>query len=187
MRKLIVQQIVSLDGHILEQGTEYWDWWAANPDDDEQLDEHIVESLRRAGTHIMGRDTYEAMAAHWPSSPAPVAAVMNEIPKVVFSKSLSSADWPESRIAGGDTAEEIARLKSEAGGEIVAHGGVRFVQSLGRLDAVDVYRLYVHPVATGKGSSIFASIEGLQALRLVSSSAFAKSGVVELVYERARR
>ena len=109
---------------------------------------------------------------------------MNDIPKVVFSKTLPSADWPESRIARGDTADEIARLKAEPGGEIVAHGGVRFVQSLARLGVVDEYRLYVYPIAIGSGSSLFAGLESLQPLRLVSNMAF-PSGAVELVYERS--
>jgi dihydrofolate reductase len=184
VRKLSLQQIVSLDGHILEENTEYWRWWQAKPDDDE-ADEYFVAALRRAGTHIMGRATYEAMAAHWPSSSQPVAPIMNDVPKVVFSKTLTSADWPDSRIASGDTVEEIARLKAEPGAEIVAHGGVRFVQSLARLGVVDEYRLYVDPIATGTGRSIFESIEGLQRLRLASSRAF-PSGAVELVYESIR-
>ena len=146
MRKLSLQQHVSLDGFILEEGTEFFGWWAALPDDDE-AEAHLVAGLRRAGTHIMGRVTYEAMATHWPTSTEPVAPVMNDVPKVVFSKSLRSADWPDSRIASGDTAEEIARLKAEPGGDIVAHGGVRFVQSLIRLDVVNEYRLYVYPIA----------------------------------------
>ena len=111
---------------------------------------------------------------------------MNDIPKVVFSKTLQTADWPESRIARGDTAEEIARLKAEPGGEIVAHGGVRFVQSLARIDVVDEYRLYVYPIAVGSGSSLFDDIEHPQPLRLVSNTTF-PSGAVELVYERAGR
>jgi dihydrofolate reductase len=148
---------------------------------DDELEEYFVATLRRAETHIMGRVTYQGMAAYWPTSPELVAPVMNDIPKVVFSKTLSSADWPESRIVRGETAEEIARLKAEPGGEIVAHGGVRFVQSLARLGMADEYRLYVYPVATGSGSSLFAGIEGPQTLRLVLTTAFS-SGAVELVY-----
>jgi len=182
MRPLSLQQHVSLDGYILEEGTEFFRWWEALPND-EEAGAHLVEELRRAGTHIMGRVTYEAMAAHWPTSPEPVASVMNDIPKVVFSKTLSAADWAESRIAGGDTGEEIARLKAEPGGDIVVHGGVRFVQSLTRLDVVDEYRLYVYPIAVGSGNSLFAGIEGLRLLRLVSHTAF-PSGAMELVYER---
>jgi dihydrofolate reductase len=183
MRKLSLQQLVSLDGYSLEEGTEFFRWWGTMPNDDE-LEEYFVATLRRAGTHIMGRVTYESMAGHWPTSPEPVAPVMNDIPKVVFSKTLLSADWPESRIARGDTAEEIARLKAEPGGDIVAHGGVRFVQSLARLGVVDEYRLYVYPIAICSGSSLFAGIDSPQPLRLVSNKAF-PSGAVELVYERS--
>jgi dihydrofolate reductase len=182
MRKLRLQQHISLDGRILEHGTEFFEWWQALPED-EAAEAQLVNELRRAGTHIMGRLTYEAMAAHWPTSEAPVAPVMNDIPKVVFSKSLASAEWPESRIASGDTAEEISRLKAEPGGDIVAHGGTRFIQSLVRLGVVDEYRLYVYPLAAGSGSSLFATLERTQPLRLVSSTAF-PSGVLELVYER---
>lgn len=181
MRKLSVQQFVSLDGYVLEQGTPFWDWWIAQPDD-EEAEAHSVAALGHAGTHIMGRATYEAMAAHWPASQEPVARVMNDIPKVVFSRTLASADWPESRIASGDTAEEIARLKAEPGGDIVAHGGVRFVQSLAGLGVVDEYRLWVSPIALGSGRSLFANIDEPQPLRLVSTRTF--RSVVELTYER---
>lgn len=184
MRKLSLQQFVSVDGYILEEGTEFFRWWTALPNDDE-AEAHLVRELRRrAGTHIMGRVTYEAMAAHWPDSSEPVAPVMNDVPKVVFSGTLQAAGWPETRIADGDTAEEVARLKAEPGGDIVAHGGVRFVQSLARLDVVDEYRLLVYPIAVGNGTSLFAAIEGAQTLQLVSNTTF-PSGVVELVYERA--
>jgi dihydrofolate reductase len=185
MRKLSLQQHVSLDGYLLEEDTEFYRWWEPLPDD-EEMEDYFVATLRRAGTHIMGGVTYQGMAAHWPTSPEPEAPPMNDIPKVVFSKTLQTADWPESRIARGDTAEEIARLKAEPGGEIVAHGGVRFVQSLARLDVVDEYRLYVYPIAVGSGSSLFEDIEHPQPLRLVSNTKF-PSGAVELVYERAGR
>ena len=186
MRKVSLQQFaISLDGYICEEGTEFFRLWESMPNDDE-LEEYFVATLRRAGTHIMGRVTYQNMAAHWPTSPEPVAPVMNDIPKVVFSRTLQTADWPESRIASGETAEEIARLKDEPGGEIVAHGGVRFVQSLARLDLADEYRLYVYPIAVGSGTSLFADLEHPLALRLATSTPF-PSGVVELVYERVGR
>jgi dihydrofolate reductase len=80
-----------------------------------------VASLRAAGTHIMGRATYEAKAAVWPKETGVYADAMNEIPKVVFSATLTRADWAESRIASGDLAEDIDRLKREPGGPILAH------------------------------------------------------------------
>ena len=71
-----------------------------------------VASLRQVGTHIMGRVTYEAMAEYWPNATGDYAASMNNLPKVVFSRTLPVALWAASQIARGDRAEEIAALKS---------------------------------------------------------------------------
>lgn len=71
---------------------------------------------------------------------------MNEIPKVVFSKTMRRADWTHSRIASGDVEEEVARLKQESGKAILVHGGAEFAQSLSRRGLVDEFRLIVHPV-----------------------------------------
>lgn len=69
MRKLSLQQHLSLDGYILEEGTEFFQWREALPNDDE-MEDYFVAALRRAGTHVMGRVTYEGMAAYWPTSPS---------------------------------------------------------------------------------------------------------------------
>jgi dihydrofolate reductase len=154
MRDVVLQQYaVSLDGFSCADGSEFQRYVFGV--DDPEVDEVFIETLSRAGTHIMGRATYLDMANHWPSRSGPTADLMNSIPKVVFSHTLEHADWPESRIAGGDTAEEIAKLKEEPGGEIVAHGGFSFTQSLVKLGLVDELRLYVFPVALGQGISIF--------------------------------
>lgn len=190
MRKLSLQQFaVSVDGYICQEGTEFHRLWQTV--EDEEFDEYFVARLHRAQTHIMGKDTYLAMADHWPkaahssnAAEVEIAGIMNDRPKVVFSKTLRSADWPEARIASGDTAEEIARLKEEPGGEIVAHGGARFVRSLARLEVVDEYRLYVMPFAIGRGLSLFGELERPAALRLVSSRPF-PCGAIEMVYERS--
>jgi dihydrofolate reductase len=107
---------------------------------------------------------------------------MNEIPKVVFSRTLQSADdWPETRIASGDTAEEIRKLKAEPGKALVAAGGTAFMHSLIKLGVVDEYRLWVLPAAAGKGAPLFPELDGPLQLRLVKSTAF-PSGVLELIY-----
>jgi dihydrofolate reductase len=191
VRKLVLQQAaISLDGYICEEGTEFWRSFgpAALPPapDDDEYEEHFLAGLRRAGSHIMGRVTYESMADTWPASTDPVAPLMNDIPKVVFSRSLESARWPESRIASGDMADEIASLKAEPGGEILAHGGVRFVQSLVRLGLVDEYRLYVYPVAVGAGAPLFPDLGRPQGLRLLSSRIF-QCGVLALTYRPMTR
>jgi dihydrofolate reductase len=182
VRQVVLQFWISLDGYSPDLGTELGQFMATVPEDDG--DEYFVSRLLQAGTHIMGRVTYEGMAKFWPTSSIPAAAPMNDIPKVVFSRTLQSADWPESRIASGDTAEEIARLKAEPGGDIVAHGGTQFVRSLIGLGLVDEYRLWVLPAIAGQGAPLFAGLGRLLPLRLVSSSAF-PSGKLELVYSPA--
>jgi dihydrofolate reductase len=167
MRELVLEiASISLDGYICEEDTDFWRLYGPMTITDPQLDEYILTTLGRAGTHIMGRVTYESMAAHWPASGEPVAIIMNEVPKVVFSATLKSASWPESRIASGDTAREVAELKRQAGGEIVAHGGAKFARSLARLDLVDVYRLYVFPIVLGAGLPLFSELADPRPLRL---------------------
>lgn len=180
MRRVVLQFWISLDGYSGDERTELHRVIREMPDD-EQWDEYFVSRLRQAGTHIMGRVTYEGWAGFWPKLDNPIAAALNDIPKVVFSRTLRSADWPESRIASGDTAEEIARLKAEPGGEIIAHGGVEFARSLIRLDLVDEYRLLVLPAAAGQGQPLFTDLDHPLTLRLLACRAF-PSGLLELVY-----
>jgi dihydrofolate reductase len=132
----------------------------------------------------MGRVTYLEMADFWPKSSEVNAAPMNDIPKVVFSRTLQTAAWPQTRIASGDTAQEIARLKAEPGGEIIAHGGTQFVRSLTRLGLVDRYRFYVLPFAAGGGVPLFTPDAHPGQLRLEQSTAY-PAGILELVYTPA--
>ena len=179
MRHVVLQFWTSLDGYGMDVGSELFH--LAQQIDDGEQEEHLLNRLRQAGTHIMGRVTYQDMARFWPTSDNPIAGPMNDIPKVVFSRTLRSAGWPESRIASGDTAKEIARLKAEPGGEILAHGGTQFVRSLIRLGLVDEYRLWVLPAAVGQGEPLFTGLAHPLALRLRTCTAF-PSGILELVY-----
>jgi dihydrofolate reductase len=153
------------------------------PTEDPELTRTKLAWIRKAGAHLMGRVTYEQMAAYWPSSTSDYAAPMNEIPKVVFSRELASADWPESRIARGDLAGEIAALKREAGKDLIAYGGASFAQSLARLDLVDEYRLTVHPVAVVEGEPLFKDSSARRPLKLIEARTF-KSAALH-IYERA--
>ena len=140
-----------------------------------------VASLREAGIHIMGRATYEAMAAVWPTATGEYADPMNEIPKVVFSATLTRADWAESRIASGDLAEDIDRLKREPGGPILAHGGATFVHALIREGLIDEYRLVIHPVVIGHGTALFSALREPLRLDLVEARTF-PTGTAIYVY-----
>ena len=98
MRPVIGQMGVTLDGYV-HRAKGYEDWGL--PPEDDEVVAWKVASLRQAGTH---RATYEAMAAVWPKETGVYADVMNEIPKVVFSSTVTRADWAESRIASGNLA-----------------------------------------------------------------------------------
>jgi dihydrofolate reductase len=155
MRPVVLQMGVTLDGYVAGTGSEGdWGLPAEHPD----VHEWKVASLRRVGTHIMGRVTYEEMAGYWPNETGDYAAFMNSLPKVVFSRTLPAAEWADSRIARGDLAAEITALKSESGGEIMAHGGAAFVQALSRLGLIDEYRLVILPVALGDGLPLFKDL-----------------------------
>ena len=182
MRPVVLSCFLSLDGYTADPGTEIMNVFMALEDDAEQ-EEYGLARLRTVGTHIMGRGTYQAIAGFWPTSTLTNAALMNEIPKVVFSRRLTAdeATWSTTTIAAGDTAEEIAALKAQAGGAILCHGTGPFARSLIRLGLIDEYRVYVVPVAAGQGTPLFSN---LTPLRLVSSKAFT-SGLVELAYAPA--
>ena len=169
MRRLVLQMGVSLDGYVAGPGGEGdWRLPAEHPD----VRAWKVASLAKVGTHIMGRVTYEQMAQYWPGESGEYATSMNTLPKVVFSKTLPAADWADSRIARGDLAEEIAALRSESGGEIMAHGGAAFVQALSRLGLIDEYRLVILPVAVGDGLPLFKGLAEPLRLELAEAESF---------------
>jgi dihydrofolate reductase len=149
------QQRVTLDGYVAGSGSE--GGWGL-PAEHAEVRAWKVASLGQVGTHIMGRVTYEQMASHWPNATGEYAEFMNKLPKVVFSKTLPAAGWAGSRIARGDLTEEIAALKNESGGEVMAHGGAAFVQALSRFGLIDEYRLVILPVALGSGLPLFKDL-----------------------------
>ena len=171
MRQLVLQMGVTLDGYVAGTGGEGdWGFPAEHPD----VRAWKVASLRQVGTHIMGRVTYEAMAAYWPTATGEYAEFMNDLPKVVFSKTLPAAEWPGSRIARGDLSEEVAALKSDSGGngEIMVHGGAAFVQALSRSGLIDEYRLVILPVALGNGLPLFKDLARPLPLDLAEAKSF---------------
>ncbi len=186
MRKVILKMSVSVDGFVNGPKGEL-DWVFETMD--AELTKWIVDIVWQAGVHIMGASTYKDMAAFWPNPSVqppehrPFAPPMNEIPKVVFSRTLKEASWKDSRIARGDLREEISRLKQQPGKPILAHGGARFAQSLARENLIDEYCLVTHPVALGGGAPLFKDLPAHLNLKLRSATTFA-SGVVAHIYER---
>ena len=134
----------------------------------------------------MGRATYQEMAAYWPTSTHPYAAPMNDIPKVVFSRTLSEASWAGTRIARGDLAAEIAALKEEAGPDVMVHGGASFAAALAAHGLIDEYCLVIQPVALGRGQALFAALPAALPLELIEARAFQCGVVVHIYRPRGR-
>jgi dihydrofolate reductase len=178
MRRLILQMGVSIDGYVAAPDQSHpWGYASEDP----ATVRWKLDSVYGAGAHLMGRVTYEEMAGYWPTSNSEYARPMNEIPKVVFSKTLRRADWPETRIARGDLSEEIGHLKREPGNDLMAHGGAAFAQALSRLGLVDEYRLVTQPAALGAGLPLFKDLPAPLHLELVETTTYG-NGVAIHVY-----
>ena len=186
MRQLVVRIFdYSLDGVIADENSEFFQFCRDLPDDPAQVAK--TRSLYvGADVHIMGRNLYQGMAGFFPSAADhPYAEVMNTARKVVFSRTLKGADWANSTINPGDLAEEVEKLKRDGSGDIIAHGGISFWQSLFHLDLVDRLRVTVFPYLAGHGRRLFDELAKSRQLELVSSTAFG-NGTVELDYRLHR-
>ncbi|WP_396906971.1 dihydrofolate reductase family protein [Mycolicibacterium phlei] len=178
MRPLILRHSLSLDGYAAAPAGVRDDFFLEY--DDEEFVAHMATVLGSAGAHAMGARTYRDMAAYWPFQQGPEADAMNAIPKIVFSHSPIDTPWATTTVCSGDLATEVARLKSQDGGPILAHGGVRFAQALVRADLVDEYHLLVSPFAHGGGTPLFT---GFTRLQLIDVKSFPK-GNLALSYSR---
>jgi dihydrofolate reductase len=184
MRRLILQTSLSIDGYVAALDKSH-PW--GDGTEEEAVKRWILDSVWAAGAHLMGRVTYEEMAAFWPTSTSEYARPMNEIPKVVFSRTLQHADWPETRIASGDLSEEIERLKREPGNDLIAYGGATLDQTLSRLDLVDEYRLMIQPAALGAGLPLFKDLPAPLHLELVASTTYPTGLAINVYRPRTGR
>jgi dihydrofolate reductase len=175
----------SLDGLLADEGTDFWTFCfdhpqISNPDDAAHLD-----FVRGADVHIMGRTTYEGTSAAMTTTDHPFAEILTAAPKVVFSRTLQRAEWANTTIASGDTAEEVETLRRGGDGYVVAWGGVGLFRSLLGLDLVDELRVTLFPYVSGAGTRLFEGVPSSYQLDLVSTSD-SGGGVLELRYRRHR-
>ncbi|MFF0312613.1 dihydrofolate reductase family protein [Streptosporangium sp. NPDC004379] len=187
MRKLTATVFnYSLDGLLADEGTDFWKFCFDLPENREPDDPAQLDFLRSAYAHLMGRTAYESISeAMTASTDHPFADILNSGRKVVFSRTLKKADWADTVIAAGDTAEEIDRLRLGGDGHIVVWGGVGLWRSLMRLDLIDEFQLSVFPYVAGEGTRLFDGDPGSYRLGLVSSTA-SRNGIVDLRYRRHR-
>jgi dihydrofolate reductase len=176
----------SLDGLLADQGTDFWEFCFDLPENRQPDDPEQLEFLRSAHAHIMGRTAYEAISvAMTAAADHPFADILNAGRKVVFSRTLKTAEWANTTIAAGDTAEEIDKLTRGGDGHIVAWGGVTLFRSLMQLDLIDELRVNLYAYIAGEGTRLFDGVPKSYALELVSSTP-SENGIVDLRYRRLR-
>ncbi len=189
MRKLIATVFnYSLNGLLADEGTEFWKLCFELLDQRGGLegDEQARDFLQNAHAHVMGRTAYESMAANLPvDSGHPWAGVLNAGRKVVFSRTLKTAEWANTTIADGGTAQEIDELRQGGDGYLVVWGGVTLWRSLMKLDLIDEFQVSLYPYITDRGTLLFDDVPKSYRLDLISSTALS-NGVVELQYRRHR-
>jgi dihydrofolate reductase len=152
----------------------------------------VFDLTESVDTIILGRKMTDGFVSYWsdvitkPDDPSyAFAKKMMEIPKVVFTKTLKKSQWGNTDIATGDLTDEIIKLKSQNGMDIIVYGGASFDSSLIKAGLIDEFYLFINPVAIGSGMTIFKDINEIQKFTLVKSLAF-DCGILLLHYEPKR-
>jgi dihydrofolate reductase len=185
--KVVVSEFVSVDG-VMEDpgGAEGFDrgGWAFQFDRGPEGDTFKLDEALASDALLLGRVTYQAFAAAWPSRTGDFADKFNGMPKFVVSTTLEEAEWNNSTLIKGDVAEEVSKLKQEPGGDILVNGSAQLVQTLMEHHLIDEYRLMVFPLVLGSGKRLFGEASRATPLRLLDTKTVG-SGVLILTYRPA--
>jgi len=185
---------MSIDGYIAGLNGEM-DWMVWNWDD--KLKNYVFESTELVDTIILGRKMTDGFVSYWsdvmtkPDDPSSIdrshafAKKMLETPKVVFTKTLKKSQWANTDLATGELTEEINKLKSQNGKDIIVYGGASFDTSLIKEGLIDDFHLFINPAAIGNGMTIFKDLNEIQKFTLIKSVTF-DCGIVGLHYEPKR-
>jgi dihydrofolate reductase len=185
-RRLILYMSMSLDGFAARRdGT--MDWLGERQRHGAHRQRAVAELLGQTGMLALGRRGGADMAQAWPGSISPTGELMNALPKVVFSSTLTELDWSNARVSGRPVEEEIPELKAEPGKDIVVFGGVSFARSLAAHGLIDEYRINVQPVALGDGLPLLQGLPEPQPLELVASTAWADGPITQTYIPRPER
>lgn len=190
MRKLIMWNLQSLDGYF--DGPKPWDLDWHNSVWGPELEALSLEQLNTMGAILFGRLTYEGMASYWTTAttattePGAVAGLMNSVPKLVFSHTLTSANWNNTRLVKEPAEVEVARLKGESGKDLYIFGSANLSDTFIKHGLIDEFRICVAPLVLGGGSPLFKPSSKRTALRLLEAKPL-KSGGVILRYEPESR
>lgn len=188
MRKIIVSEFYALDG-LMSDPQDTMDWVLSIFSED--VGKYEDDLYNQVDTLLLGRVTYKIFESYWPqaatnpSTPKgdiEMAHKINNITKIVFSKTLQKVEWRNSRLIKEINPEEIRKMKQQQGKDLLIVGSADIVQQFTNLGLIDEYHLLVHPVVLGSGKPLFKDIRDRVNLKFLKTKTFS-SGVVLLQYQ----
>jgi dihydrofolate reductase len=187
MRKLIVEEWMSLDGHISDKNDSLDFFTNLSPEENKYSDADQLKFLESIDTILLGRKTYELFVAFWPNATTDkevIADKLNQTKKIVFSNTITKAPWgkwPEADVIAGEATEAIKKLKLLPGKDMVLWGSISLAQALMKENLVDEYHIQLCPVLTGGGRKLFPDQSDLNRLNLLEVRQYS-TGTVFLNY-----
>jgi dihydrofolate reductase len=188
MGKIVKSNFVSLDGVVQDPaGNEGFrlGGWVGPLKDRQDLSKLALDEALGAEALLLGRRSYEFLAALWPARSGELADRLNTLPKYVVSSTLEDPDWNNSTVLKGDVVNEVSKLRQELNGEIVVPASFQLLHTLIEHDLVDELRLIIIPVVLGAGERLFGETSDMKPMRLVDTQTI-DDGVALLTYEPVR-
>jgi dihydrofolate reductase len=190
MRKLILEEWVSLDGYVTDKNGQLDFFTNLTPEQNKYSDADQLKFLETVDTILLGRKTYELFVEFWPTATIDkevIADKLNETKKIVFSNTITKAPWgrwPQAEIIPGEATAAIKKLKLLPGKNMVMWGSISLAQSLMKENLIDEYHIQLCPVLTGGGRDLFQKQINFSELRLLELRKY-NTGTVFLNYERS--
>ena len=190
MGKIVVSENVSLDGVVQdptgEEGFRHGGWFNQISDKDREGWAKVgFDEALGAEALLLGRRSYEFLAARWPSRTGAWADRLNSLPKYVVSSTLIDPEWNNTTVLGGEAVTEVSRLKQELDGEIIVAASRQLVSTLIEHNLVDELRLMVYPVVLGAGERLFGETSDKKPMRLINTRTLGDD-LVFLTYQLVR-
>ena len=188
MRRLVVSNLMSLDGFVAGPKGEL-DWFVHEGFlKGTEYGQYAREMISSVGAILLGRLTYEEFVGYWPAATdndPVITERMNGLPKIVFSNTLERVEWGKwnnARLVKENSAEEVGRLKEQAGKDLVIYGSADLVSSLMKERLIDEFHIVIQPIVLGSGKPEFKGLNQRYKLKLMEAKPF-KSGAVWLRYQ----
>jgi dihydrofolate reductase len=181
MRKVIVSIMLSLDGSFEGPNKELdWHVW------DDEMENYMDGFLNTVDTILLGRVAYQLLAAYWSSSTENLAPKLNNLPKIVFSKTLETVEWMNSKLIKENIKEEMLRLKQQPGKDLVLFAGADIASTFLQLGLIDEYRIIVNPIVLSNGKPFFKDLKDTLSLKLLNTNTFSCGNVI-LYYQPVKK